>query len=85
MEIRGRQRERGKSPSYHNKYRKGRSNSRLGNIECWNCGKRGHPKKNYKDPKKKGDRQHETTQEANVAGDVLQDDFILALYNTSDY
>ena len=27
----------------------------------------------------------ETTQEANVAGDVLQDSLILALDNTSDY
>ena len=29
--------------------------------------------------------QHETTQEENVAGDVLQDALILALDNTSDY
>ena len=47
--------------------------------------KRGHLKKDYKAPKKKGDMQQETTQEANVAGDVLQDALILALYNTSDY
>ena len=41
-------------------------------------------KKDCRAPKKKGDRQ-ETTQEANVAGDVLQDVLILALDNTSDY
>ena len=33
----------------------------------------------------KGDRQQETTQEENVAGDMLQDALILALDNTSDY
>ena len=33
----------------------------------------------------KGDGQQETTQEANVAGDVLQDVFILAFDNTSYY
>ena len=36
-------------------------------------------KKECRAPKKKGDKQHETTQEANVAGDVLQDALILAL------
>ena len=45
MESRGRQRERGKSPGYHNESRKGISKSILGNIECWKCGKRGHLKK----------------------------------------
>ena len=30
-------------------------------------------KKDYRAPKKKGDGQHETTQEKNVVGDVLQD------------
>ena len=73
MESRGRQGERGKSPSNHNKSRKGRSKSRFGKIEAWNCGKRGHLKKDYKSPKKKGDVKYETTQEENVAGDVLHD------------
>ena len=41
-------------------------------------------KKDYRAPKKKGERQQETTQEANVAGDVLQDALILVLDNTSD-
>ena len=41
-------------------------------------------KKDCRAPKKKGDKQQETTQEANVAGDVLQDTFIIALDNTSD-
>ena len=42
-------------------------------------------KKDCRAPKKEGDEQHETTQEANVAGDVLQDALILSLDNTSDY
>ena len=42
-------------------------------------------KKDYRDPKKKGDGQQETTHEANVVGDVLQDALILALDNISDY
>ena len=46
---------------------------------------KGHLKKDCRAPKKKGERKQETTQEANVAGDVLQDTLILALYNTSDY
>ena len=42
-------------------------------------------KKDYRAPKKKGDEQQETTQEANIVGDVLQYALILALDNTSDY
>ena len=56
MERRGRQRERGRNPSNHIKSRKGRSNSILGKIECWNCGKKGHLKKDCRAPKKKGER-----------------------------
>ena len=54
MESRGRQSERGMSQGYCNNSRKGRSKSRLGKIECWNCGKRGHLKKDCRAPKKKG-------------------------------
>ena len=85
MERRGRQKERGKSPGNCDKFGKGRSKSRFRKIECWNYGKKGHLKKECIAPKKKGERQQETTQEANVAGDVLQDALILALDNTSDY
>src|SRR5712692_3096846 len=85
MESRGRQKERGKSPSNCKNSKKGRSKSRFRKIECWNCGKKGHLKKDYRAPNKKGDRQQETTQDVNVAGDVLQDDLILALDNTNDY
>ena len=85
MERRGRKRKRGRSLGNHIKSRKGKSKSKLGKIESWNCGKRGHLKKDYRAPKKKGDGKQETTQEANVTGDVLQGDLILALDNTSDY
>ena len=85
MERRGRQNQRGRSPGNHSKYKKGRSKFRIRKIECQNYGKKGHLKKDCRAPKKKGEGQQETTQEANVAGDVLQDALILALDNTSDY
>jgi hypothetical protein len=40
MENRGRQKDRGKGFGNHGNSRKGRSKSRLGKIECWNCGKK---------------------------------------------
>jgi hypothetical protein len=52
MENRGRQKDRGKGSRDHDNYRKGRCKSRLGKIECWNCGKKGHMKKDYRAPKK---------------------------------
>ena len=85
MERKGRQREIGNSLGNHRKYRKGIAKCRLGKIKCWSCGKRGHLEKDYRAPKKKGDEKHKTTQEANVAGDVLQDALILELDITSDY
>ena len=85
MDRKGIQNERGRSRGNRSKYRKGISKSRFGKIECQNCGKRGHLKKDCKAPNKKGDIQQETTQEANVVGDVLQDALILALHNNSDY
>ena len=85
MEKKGIQKERGKIPGNLNKYKKGRSKSRFKKIECWNCGKKGHLKKDCRAPKNKGERQQETTHEANVVGDVLEDALILALDNTSDY
>ena len=66
MESRGRQKERGKSPGNHGKSRKGRMKSRFRKIECWNYGKKGNLKKDYKAPKKKGERKKETTHKANV-------------------
>ena len=85
MQSKGRQNERGRNLGNRGKYKKGRSKSRFRKIESWNCGKKGHLKKDCRAPKKKGERQQETTQEANVAGDVLQYALILALDNTSDY
>ena len=85
MGSRGRQNERGRSLENLTKSKKGISKSIFRKMECWNCGKKGDLNKDYRAPKKKGERQQETTQEANVAGDVLQDALILALDNTSDY
>ena len=71
MENRGRQKDKGKGFGNRGNSRKGRSKSRLGKIECWNCGK------------KQRDGQQERNQEANVTGDVLQDDLILSVDNIS--
>jgi len=55
MENRERQMERGKSPGNRGNSRKGISKSRLGKIECWNCGNKGHLKKDCRSPKNQGD------------------------------
>jgi hypothetical protein len=59
VENRGRQKDRGKVLGNHGNYRKGRSKSRLRKIECWNCGKKGHLKKDCRAPKKQRDGQQE--------------------------
>jgi hypothetical protein len=84
MENRGRQKDRGKGLGNRGNSRKGRSKSRLGKIECWNCGKKGHLKKDCRAPKKQRDGQQERNQEANVTGDVLQDALILSVDNISE-
>jgi hypothetical protein len=81
MENRGRQKDRGKGSGNHENSRKGRSKSILGKIECWNCGKKGHLKKDCRAPKKQRDGQQEKNQEENVTGDVLQDALILSVDN----
>ena len=76
--------ERGKSPGYCSKSRKGRSKSILG-IVCWKCGKKRHLKKDCKSRKgKEGDVQQENNHEVNVTGDVFQDALILSLENIID-
>ena len=52
MENKGRQKDRGRGFGNHGNSRKGISKSRLGKIECWNCGKKGHLKKYYRALKK---------------------------------
>jgi hypothetical protein len=84
MENRGRQKDRGKGLGNHKNSRKGGSKSRLGKIECWNCGRKGHLKKYCRAPKKQRDGQREKNQEANVTGDVLQDYLILSVDNICD-
>jgi hypothetical protein len=84
MENRGRQKDRGKGPGNRGNSRKSRSKSRLGKIECWNCGKKGHLKKHCRAPKKQRDGQREKNQEANVTGDVLQDALVLSIDNISE-
>jgi hypothetical protein len=81
MNNRGQQKERGKGLRNHGNYRKGRSKSRLGKIECSNCRKKGHLKKDCRAPKKQRDGQQEKNQEANVTRDVSQDALILSVDN----
>jgi hypothetical protein len=57
MESRGRQKDREKGLENRENSRKGRSKSRLGKIECWNCGKKGHLKKDCRALKKQRDGQ----------------------------
>ena len=40
IERRRRQKERGRIPGNRINYRKGRSKSIFGKLECWNCGKK---------------------------------------------
>ena len=72
MERRGRQKDRDKGSRNHRNSRKGKSKSRLGKIECQNCGKKGHLKKDCRAPKKQRDGHQEKNKEANVTCDVLQ-------------
>ena len=64
--------------------RKAKSKYSLGKIEYWNCGKKGHLKKDYRAPKKQRDGHQERNQEANVTGDVLQDALIFSVDNISE-
>jgi hypothetical protein len=57
MENKGSQMDRGKFPRIDGNSRKGRFKSKLGKIECWNSGKKGHLKKDYIAPKKEIDGQ----------------------------
>jgi hypothetical protein len=59
VENRGRKKERGKSIGKCGNSRKGRYKSKHGKIECWNCGKKGHLKKDCRSLKKQRDRQQD--------------------------
>jgi hypothetical protein len=84
MDNRGRQKDRGKGSENHGNSMKGKSKSIFGKIECWNCGKKGHLKKDCKDPKKQKHGQQEKNQEANVTGEVLEHSLILSVDNISE-
>jgi hypothetical protein len=84
MENKGRQKDRGKGSKNRGNSRKGISKSILGNIECLNCGKKGHLKKYCRAPNKQRDGQWEKNQKENVTGDVLQDALILSIDNISE-
>ena len=52
MENKGRKKDRKNDLGNHGNSRNRRSKSRLGKIEYWNCGKKGHLKKDCRAPKK---------------------------------
>jgi hypothetical protein len=83
MENMGSQKDRENGSGNRKNSRKGKSKSIFGKIECWNCGKKGHLKKDCRSPKKKRDGKREKNQEANVTADVLQDALILSVDNIS--
>ena len=84
MENKGIHKDRGKGLGNHENSKKGRPKSRLGKIECWNCGKKINLKKDCRALKKQRDGQQEKNQEANVTGDVLQYALILSGDNISE-
>ena len=54
-------------------------------MECWNCGKKGHLKKDCRSRKgNQGVGQQENNQEANITSDVLQDALIRSLENITN-
>jgi hypothetical protein len=81
VENRGRQKDIEKGSGNHMNSRKGIYKYKLGKIECWNCGKKGHLKNDCISPKKQRDGQHEKNREENVIGDVLQDALIISVDN----
>jgi hypothetical protein len=84
MENMGRQKDRGKGSGNQGNSRKGISKSKLGKIEFYYCGKKGHLKKDWRAPKKQRYGQQEKNQESNVTCDVLQDALIIFVDNISE-
>jgi hypothetical protein len=85
VENMGTQKDKGKGSQNHDNFRKGISKSRLGKIGCWNCGNKGHLKKDCRAPNKQRDGKQEKNQEENVTGHVLQDALILSLDNIIEF
>ena len=79
----GRKRER-KNRGNRDKSRRSRSKSKA-KLECQNCGKKGHRKKNcWLRKKKKGEGHHDNLQETNIAGTIVQDALIISFDNIND-
>ena len=85
VETRGRQKERSKNNKSRDRSRHSKLRSKS-TAECWNCGKKGHMKKDCWSKKKKEPESDnsKSTSEANVAGEVEQDALILSLDNVSE-
>lgn len=78
-ETRGRSSERGSCSKNRSKYEKCRSKSRSSQqeVECWNCGKMGHYRRNYKELRKQNDS-------ANVVAGQNQDVLLLLVDSLID-
>ena len=81
VDGRGRNYERNKGNGKLGKSKNGMGKSRNGrNLECWNYGKTGHPKKDYKVPRKNEDK----NDAANVVTDEVRDALILSIDDSYD-
>ena len=81
VDNRGRSFERKGNGNWDKSYN-GRGKSRNSrNLECWNCDKTGHLKKNYRAPRKNEDKNNDA---ANVVTDEVQDALNLAVDDSCD-
>lgn len=62
------------------------SRSRKPRVECWNCGKKGHLKKNCRALKKNkhGTNNKDNETSTNIVEEVVEDALVLALDNKSE-
>ena len=84
VKNRGRSSERSSNKGNGNrdKSKNGRGKSKNSrNVECWNCGKTGRLKKNYRAPRKNENKNNEL---ANVVTDEVNDALILSVDDSCD-
>ena len=67
------------------KSKRGNSKNQKGKVECWNCGKKGHYKKDCYAAKKAGGKGQEKDASVNISEDSLQDALILSLDSTESW
>ena len=80
VENRGRQREKGKFQRRDKSKKRSKSRSTK-QVECWNCGKKGHMRKDCRLKKKEPSDEHDSTSEAHV---TKQDALLLSCEDAGD-